>query len=152
MTYRRTIATIVAAWVMAQILAVLVHGFILGADYAPFYGTLLRSFATGPGWPAVFLPVAHLSYVCALVWLYPRIELGRSQVIRGAQLGVIGWLTGQVPLFLTWYAEQPWPSDLVVKQLTLTLLSAMIIGMTIAAVAGSRSSNNRVVKGDALGP
>jgi hypothetical protein len=43
---------------------------------------------------------------------------------------------GQVPLWLLWYAEQPWPGSLVVKQLVLELLSSLIVGFTIAVVAG----------------
>ncbi len=42
---------------------------------------------------------------------------------------------GQVPLWLSWYAEQPWPGLLVVRQLGLELLSSLIVGLTIAVVA-----------------
>jgi hypothetical protein len=58
-----------------------------------------------------------------------------SPVLQGLRLGTLGWMMGQVPLWLLWYAEQPWPGLLVVKQLGLELLSSLIVGLTIAAVA-----------------
>jgi hypothetical protein len=42
-----------------------------------------------------------------------------------------------VPVWLLWYAEQPWPGDLVLKQLGLELLSSIAIGVTITLVAGA---------------
>jgi hypothetical protein len=134
-TTKRLAATIVAAFVLSQILAVVVHGFVLGPDYGPFYGKLLRS---EPGAPMLLLPVAHLSFIVALVWVFSRIDLQGSTLAQGVKLGVVGWLIGQVPLWLLWYAEQPWPGTLVVKQLLLELGSSLILGATIVAVSGKR--------------
>jgi hypothetical protein len=41
----------------------------------------------------------------------------------------------QVPVWLLWYAQQPWPGSLVVKQLGLELVSSLLVGLTIALVA-----------------
>ena len=90
----------------------------------------------------LFLPVAHLSFISALVWLYARLRLDGSPAVQGLKLGVIGWIMGQVPLWLLWYAEQPWPGLLVIKQLGLELLSSLIVGLTIAGVA--RHTGHRV--------
>jgi hypothetical protein len=134
MTYKRAAVTTLAAFLVSEMLAVAVHGFILASDYAPFYGTLLRPKGV-PSWQFVFLPVAHLSFASALVWLFARLRLEGSPVLQGLRLGTLGWMMGQVPLWLLWYAEQPWPGLLVVKQLGLELLSSLIVGLTIAAVA-----------------
>lgn len=74
----------------------------------------------------------------ALVVLYPRLTLGGTRVLRGLELGVIGYTIGQLPLWLLWYAEQPWPDALVVKQLLLELLSSLLTGATIGLASGSR--------------
>ncbi|MGH2437312.1 MAG: hypothetical protein ACRDFA_09985 [bacterium] len=47
---------------------------------------------------------------------------------------------GQVPLWLIWYAQQPWPGSLVIKQLGLELLSSLIVALAIVRVAGSTTS------------
>jgi hypothetical protein len=44
-----------------------------------------------------------------------------------------------VPLWLLWYAEQPWPGSLVIKQLALELVSTLILGVVVAAL-GRRST------------
>jgi len=134
MTTGRIALTTFVAFIVSQILAVTVHGFILAADYGPYYGSLLRNM-DGPAWQALFLPVAHLAFISALVWVYARVGLEGSPAVQGLKLGFLGWVMGQVPLWLLWYAEQPWPGVLVLKQLGLELLSSLIIGMTIAAVA-----------------
>jgi hypothetical protein len=48
---------------------------------------------------------------------------------------------GQVPLWLLWYAEQPWPGSLVVKQLGWELVSSIVIGLTIAFTAATSAVN-----------
>jgi hypothetical protein len=136
MTTARAIATTFAAFLVAQILAIVIHGIILAADYAPYYGSLLRnSPQDGPGWQALLLPVSHLCLISGLVWIYSRLSLDGSQTSRGLKLGVVAWLVGQAPLYLLWYAEQPWPDSLVVKQLGLELIASLVIGLTIAFVS-----------------
>jgi len=120
---------------VANVFAIAIHGFILAADYEPYRGTLLRDFQGGPGWQSLLLPVAHLCFISGLVWIYGRLSLDGSLTARGLKLGLIAWLVGQAPLWLIWYAEQPWPDSLILKQLGLELLSSLAIGLTIAVVS-----------------
>ena len=142
MTKGRTAAAVAAAFVLSEILAVAIHGFLLDADYQPFRGSLLRADAS---WQMVLLPVSHLLYISALVWVFGRAELRGNAAAQGAKLGVLGWLVGQAPLWLLWYAEQPWPGQLVIKQLVLEFVSSLILGLTIAAVARRRQPRGSVV-------
>jgi hypothetical protein len=136
MTRARTVTTILVAFLVAQVFAVVIHGVILSADYEPFEGTLLRASGTGtPPWQMVFLPVVHLALIAPLVWVYGRLRLGGSTTVRGLKLGVLGWAMGQLPVWLLWFAQQPWPGDLVLKQLGWEMLASLAIGITIAAVA-----------------
>ena len=149
MSTARAVSTVAVAFLASQILAVIVHGFILSADYEPFEGTLLRA-AGGDQtpWQMLFLPVAHLSFVSALVWIHAHLRIDGSVLTRGLTLGLIGWLIGQVPLWLIWYAQQPWPGALVVKQLGLELIATVVIGVVIASVADVRvQSESRSVAG-----
>src|SRR5262249_788541 len=125
MSTSRTMMVVGVAFVVSQVLAVVVHGIVLAADYESYRGTLLRP---GPAWQMLFLPVAHLSFVSALVWVATRLRLEGTPIRRGLTLGLVGWGIGQVPLWLLWYAEQPWLGALVVKQLGLELVSSILIG------------------------
>ena len=137
MTKGRAAAAVAAAFIVSQILAVVIHGVVLDPDYAPFRGSLLRAQA---GWPMLLLPVAHLFLVSVLVWIAGRVKFQGGVLIKGVKLGVVGWCAGQAPLWLLWYAEQPWPGELVIKQLVLELISSMILGVTISAVMSQRQA------------
>jgi hypothetical protein len=135
MSKTRIFLTGLAALFVAELLASIIHGYVLAADYAPYYGTLLRGGAD-PAWQFAFLPLAHLAWVGGLVWVYLRVTFTGSLVVQALKLGFLGWVIGQVPLWLLWFAEQPWPNGLVVKQLALELASSLLVGITIAACAG----------------
>jgi hypothetical protein len=138
MTRGRAVVAAIAAFLVAQVAAVMIHGVILSADYEPFEGTLLRAVGTGaPPWQMLFLPVVHLTSIVPLVWVYGRLGLEGSALARGLKLGLLGWTIGQLPIWLLWYAQQPWPGGLVLKQLGLELVASLLIGVTIAAVAGA---------------
>ena len=66
---------------------------------------------------------------------YTHAQLTESRARQGLTLGVVGWIMGQVPVWLMWYAEQPWPGSLVVKQLGLELVSSLLIAFTIVFIA-----------------
>ena len=134
MTKTRIFLTGVAALFVAELLASVVHGYVLAADYAPYYGTLLRG-GESPAWQFSFLPLAHAAWVGGLVWIFLQVSLAGSRVVQGLKLGLLGWVVGQVPLWLLWFAEQPWPSSLVGKQLALELVSSLLVGVTIALLA-----------------
>ena len=132
MTKGRMAASIAVGFIVSEVLAIVVHGVILNGEYEPFRGTLLRS---GASWQMLFLSVAHLLYVSALVWISSRVSFDGSVPIRGAKLGVLGWMAGQAPVWLLWYGEQPWPGQLVIEQLVLEFASALLIGIAVAAIA-----------------
>src|SRR5262249_5313107 len=66
MTRTRIVLTGFVGLLVEELLAVLIHGFVLAPDYEPYYGTLLRG-GESPAWQFAFLPLAHLSFVGALV-------------------------------------------------------------------------------------
>lgn len=142
MTTKRIVLATLAAFVVSQVLAGYIHGFILDADYGPYYGTLLRS--GDEAWQFIFLPVAHLSFIIGLMWVYTHAPMKGSAARQGVFLGILAWMMGQVPVWLIWYAEQPWPDSLIVKQLGLELISSMLIGLTITFTAPQRATSYQV--------
>jgi uncharacterized protein (TIGR03435 family) len=133
MTGKRMAGTVVAAFVVDQVLQGLLHGFVLAKDYAPYYGTLLRG-QNASGWQLLSVPVAHLSFTIAFVWVYSRMQLRSGVLQQGLTLGILAWLMGQVPMWLLWCAEQPWPDSIVPKQLGLELVASLIFGLIIAGL------------------
>jgi len=128
----------VVVFVMANVGAVVLHGFLLAADYEPYEGTLLRRGAE-PAWQFVFLPVVHLSFTIGLIWLFRIARWDDDRwTARALKLGVIAWLIGPAPMFLLWYAEQPWPGAIVMKQLPYELVIALLLALTAGAMLRPR--------------
>jgi len=136
MSTKRRIAAVVAVFLVAQICAIVIHGFILAADYAPFYGTLLRPMDPNQGatWPILLLPASHLAMSIAFVILFARFLRPGPSIPQGVRFAVLAWLFGPVPLYLLWFAEQPWPSSLLVKQLPLELIAFLILGVVAGTI------------------
>jgi hypothetical protein len=134
MITKRLIWTVVAVFFVAQVFAIVIHGFILGSDYRPFYGSLLRPMdaAGGPQWMVAFLPLAHLAMAIAFVALYSRWIRPGPEIPQGLRFGVLAWLFGPVPMYLLWFAEQPWPLSLTIKQLVLELFTMLVLGTLTA--------------------
>jgi hypothetical protein len=59
-------------------------------------------------------------------------------VSRALKLGVLAYLIGPAPLFLLWYAQQPWPGPLAAKQLVYELALALVIAVVTGAVLRPR--------------
>jgi hypothetical protein len=57
---------------------------------------------------------------------------------QGIKLGFLAWFLGQVPVWLLWWAEQPWPDTLVPKQLGLELVASLVFGLIISAIGARR--------------
>jgi len=142
MSAKRMAAAIVVSFAVDQVLQGLLHGLVLAKDYAPYYGTLLRG-QNGAAWQMLFLPVAHLSFTIAFVWAYSRMNLKGGVIAQGVKLGFLAWFMGQVPVWLLWWAEQPWPDSIVPKQLGLELVASLIFGLIIAGVAGRQTARAR---------
>ena len=130
MSTKRFIGTVVAVFFVSQVFAIVIHGFILGGDYRPFYGTLLRPMdaADAPKWMAAFLPLAHLAMAIAFVALFGRWVRTGPEIPQGLRFGVLAWLFGPMPMYLLWFAEQPWPLSLTIKQLVLELFTMLVLG------------------------
>ena len=135
MSPRRFALSVVVIFVLSQVFAIVIHGFILGPDYRPFYGTLLRpmqvsgSGAEASAWMITFLPLAHLAMAIAFVALFSRwVRPGGDEIAQGLKFGVLAWLFGPVPMYLLWFAEQPWPLSLTIKQVLLELFTMLVLG------------------------
>jgi hypothetical protein len=132
-------------FLLTQVAAVIVHGFLLASDYEPFEGTLLRANADGvPDWQFIFLPVRHLSFTIGFVWLFCVARVDRDTGIgRALKLGVMAYLMGPAPMFLLWFAQQPWPGTLTVKQLGYELVITLVLAVIAGAVLQPRPTASR---------
>lgn len=109
-----------------------VHGWLLAGDYAPLYGTLLRTpEAQQPYFPWIILADVLIGF--AMTWIYRfGFSEGRSTIAQGLRFGLAVALLVAVPMHLIYYAVQPTPDLLVVKQVAFDTIRFMLLGVLIA--------------------
>ena len=126
--------TFVVAWVVVFIVVMLsgfvVHGMLLGADYAKL-PNMFRPQAEGQQYMP-FLILAHVIWAAAFVWIYARGAEAKPWVGQGIRYGIVIALLTAVPTYLIYYAVQPMPGVHVVKQIVFESVAHVIQGIVVA--------------------
>lgn len=142
MTKRFFVAWI-AMFVAWMVESFVVHAGLLSADYAKLPG-LFRSAADSQqyfGW----MIVAHVLIAGAFVWIYARgVEADKPWLAQGLRFGLAVALLGVVPTYLIYYAVQPMPGALVVKQVVFDGVGVVVMGIVVAWLLRPRSESDRM--------
>jgi hypothetical protein len=80
------------------------------------------------GW----LVLADLLIGFSLTWIYRQGNTTAPVLGQGLRFGIAVAALAVVPMCLTYYAVQPMPGALVVKQIVLDVISALIMGVLVA--------------------
>jgi len=125
--------------VATLLLGFVVHGWLLSDDYAPLVGTLLRT----PEDSQRYFPWMILADVLigfGMTWLYRfGFSEGRSTTAQGLRFGLAVALLAIVPSHLIYYAVQPTPAWLVVKQVAFDTIRFLLLGVLIAYLQPRRT-------------
>ncbi|HYM35105.1 MAG TPA: hypothetical protein VET48_06875 [Steroidobacteraceae bacterium] len=108
----------------------LVHGLLLHDDY----GQLPNMFRTDADSQQYFpyMLLAHILLSGSLVWLYQRGVEDKPWVGQGVRFGIAVALLATVPMYLVYYAVQPMPGMMVVKQIVYDTILTLILGVVTA--------------------
>ena len=121
----------VVAFIVFYLLSFVVHELMLGNEYRQM-PQLFRSEDTMMSYMP-FMVLAQLLMAFAFVWIYRQgISQGASWLMQGVRFGIAAALFATVPMYLIYYALQPWPGTLVVKQILLQTISTVIVGIVVA--------------------
>ena len=125
----------VIAWIVLFVLwmagSFVVHGVLLGADYASVQQLFRLPADSQQYFPWMLL--AHGLLAGALVWIYARgREAGKAWLGQGLRFGVAVTLLTIVPTYLIYYAVQPMPGAIVAKQIVFDGLLVILLGIAAA--------------------
>ena len=125
----------VVAWVVLFVLwmieGMVVHGMLLGSDYTVL-PQLFRPEADAQGYFG-WMILAHVLVAGAFVWIYERgITSDKPWLGQGIRFGLAVALLTVVPTDLIYYAVQPMPGALVVKQIVFDAIGLLVFGVVIA--------------------
>jgi hypothetical protein len=139
MNKRFIIAWIVlfVAWFLGDFV---IHGVLLHADYMQL-PNLYRSESDGQAFFPIMM-LAHLIMAGAFVWIYARGVEPKPWVAQGVRFGVATALLNIVPLYLIYYAVQPLPGGMVVRQVVFGSILVVLLGLVVAWLYRSRAAQS----------
>lgn len=123
----------VAGFLVSFICGFVAHGILLHADYARL-PNLMRTESDAMNY-LPFMLLSHLIKGFAFAWIYRQgISAGVPWLTQGVRFGIAAALLIAVPLYLVYYAVQPIPGMLVVKQIVLDSISLVLMGIVVAFI------------------
>jgi hypothetical protein len=126
------VLSVVAMFVVLMLMGFLVHGLLLGAQYAK----LTYLFRT-PGDAQQYFPVMILAHVVMAIgwtWIYRMGRENKPWLGQGIRFGIAVALICTIPMYLIYFAVQPMPSDFTALQITYDTIASVILGIVVAAV------------------
>jgi hypothetical protein len=109
-----------------------VHALLLQGDYMQLASLYRPESDQQKYFPAMIL--AHVLMSGAFVWIYARGVESRPWLAQGARYGIAVALLAIVPGYLIYFAVQPLPASLVVKQIVFDGVLTVILGVIVAAL------------------
>jgi hypothetical protein len=134
----------VVAWVVLFVLwmikDMLVHGMLLHTDYKAL-PQLFRPEADAQGYFG-WMILAHVLLAAAFVWICERgIVVDKPWLGQGVRFGAAVALLTVVPTYLIYYAVQPLPGALVVKQIVFDAIGLIVLGIVVAWLLRPKVAN-----------
>ncbi len=107
-----------------------VHGVLLKSDYmqlARLYRSDTESQAYFP-----WMLLAHVLMAGAFAWIYARGREAKPWMAQGVRYGIAVALLSVVPDYLIYYAVQPLPGTMVLKQIIFSGILVILLGIIVA--------------------
>jgi hypothetical protein len=126
------VLSVVAMFIVLMILGFVVHGLLLGPQYAK----MMNLFRT-PEDAQRYFPVmlaAHIIMAIGWTWIYRIGRENKPWLGQGIRFGLAVALICTIPTYLIYFAVQPMPSDMVALQIAYDTIASVILGITVAAV------------------
>ena len=120
----------VALTVLSLLIGFLIHGFLLGPEYAKL-ASLFRPDAE-QAQHFVFMILAHVCIGVGMTWIYRQGREAKPWLAQGVRFGLAVSLLAVIPMYLIYYAIQPMPGALVAKQIVFDVIGIVIMGVVAA--------------------
>jgi hypothetical protein len=125
--------SVVVMFIATMVLGFVVHGMLLGRDYAALTPKLFRAESDAQKYFPMML-LAHVFMAIGITWLYRGGRSARPWAGQGVRFGLALAFYAVVPTYLIYFAVQPTPGELVAKQIVFDTICAVVLGVIAAAV------------------
>jgi hypothetical protein len=126
---RKCIISAVVMFVMAWGLSFVVHGLLLGGDYAATPG--MRPPAEAQkiiGW----LILAQALFGVAFAWVYVQGKEDKPWLVQGIRFGIAVAFLTVIPTYLIYHVVTPVPLALALKQIVYDTIRVVLMGVVLA--------------------
>ena len=106
------------------------HGLLLHGDYAQIPNLMRTETDSQQYFPLMLL--AHVFMAAAFVWIYQRGRQDKAWLGQGLRFGLVVAFLTVVPTYMIYYAVQPLPGLLVMKQIAFDLIRTAGLGVIVA--------------------
>jgi len=131
--------SVVVLFVVGMTIGFVVHGMLLTSDYAQL-PNLLRTQADSQNY-FMWMLLAHVLMAVGFTWIYRQGRVSdRPWLGQGLRFGLAMALVMTIPMYLIYYAVQPWPGQVVVKQIGYDVVGMLVMGIVTAAVNNVRKA------------
>lgn len=125
--------SVIVLFVVSMALGFVVHGMLLHGDYSRL-PSLLRTQEDAQGY-FLWMVLAHVLMAFGVTWIYRKgREPEKPFLGQGLRFGLAVAVLMTIPMYLIYYAVQPWPGAVVCKQIVYDVIGILIIGVIAAAI------------------
>jgi hypothetical protein len=124
--------SVVIMFVVSMGLGFVVHGLLLGPEYAKL-STLFRPEADAQKYFPVML-LAHVFIAIGFTWIYRMGREDKPWLGQGLRFGLAVAVLTTIPTYLIYLAVQPMPEALVLKQIAFDIVAMLVMGVVVALV------------------
>ena len=124
--------SVVILFVVSMGLGFVVHGLLLGPEYAKL-PTLFRPEADAQKYLPVML-LAHVFIAIGFTWIYRMGREDKPWLGQGLRFGLAVAVLTTIPTYLIYLAVQPMPEALVLKQIAFDVAAMLVMGVVVALV------------------
>ena len=126
---RKLIISAVAMFVLAWGLSFVVHGLLLGADYAATPG--MRPPAEAQKLMH-YIILAQALFGIAFAWVYAQGREDKPWVAQGLRFGIAVAFLTVIPTYLIYHVVTPVPFALAIKQIVYDTIRVVLMGIAVA--------------------
>lgn len=130
---RNFVISVVVVFVLTVTLGFVIHGLILGAEYAKLTPNFYRTPEDARQY-FLFMLLGNLLFAIGCTWIYRQGREDKPWLAQGARFGAAVAVMSTIPTFLTYYAVQPTPSHVVVQQVLFGAIAMVLVGVAVAAL------------------
>jgi hypothetical protein len=131
---RRFVVSVVALFFASMALGMVVHGMLLGEDYARLVPKGLFRSPEDSQQQFPWMILAHVLIAIGFTWIYRAGRDARPWLGQGVRFGLAVAVLSTIPVYLIYFAVQPMPGALALKQAVFDTVSMVILGVIAAAI------------------